>query len=55
MWLRDFLGEDLKRARIMTFGYDATAALGKSMAGIEDHARTLLECLMEKRRSGEVS
>jgi len=55
MWLRDYLGDDLKRARIMTFGYDATAAFGKSMAGIEDHARALLGGLVEKRRSGEVS
>lgn len=39
----------------MTFGYDATAAFGKSMAGIEDHARALLGGLVEKRRSGAVS
>lgn len=49
LWLRDFLPSDLKRARIMTFGYDATPVLSNSLADIEDHANNLLGCLRERR------
>jgi hypothetical protein len=39
----------------MTFGYNATAAFENSVAGIEEHARDLLEALGEVRRDVNVS
>jgi hypothetical protein len=39
----------------MTFGYNATAAFENSVAGIEEHARDLLEALGEVRRDMNVS
>jgi hypothetical protein len=39
----------------MTFGYNATAAFENSVAGIEEHARDLLEALGEVRRAVNVS
>ncbi|KAK0127802.1 hypothetical protein ONS96_007307 [Cadophora gregata f. sp. sojae] len=49
LWLRDFLPDELPRARVMTFGYNAAAAFENSKAGIREHARQLLISLMEKR------
>jgi hypothetical protein len=49
LWFRDFLPKDVPNARIMTFGYDATAAFERSTAGILEHARDLLRCLDEAR------
>ncbi|KAE9372043.1 hypothetical protein N431DRAFT_482911 [Stipitochalara longipes BDJ] len=48
LWLRDFLPKDVK-ARVMVFGYDATAAFGNGVAGIKEHARGLLGGLVERR------
>ena len=55
LWLRDFLPADLPWARVMTFGYNAVLAFSNSVADIEDHARDLLRCLVEKREDGSVS
>ncbi|EPE30856.1 alpha/beta-Hydrolase [Glarea lozoyensis ATCC 20868] len=49
LWFRDFLPKDIPNARIMTFGYDATAAFERSTAGILEHARDLLRCVEETR------
>ncbi|TVY49381.1 Protein SERAC1 [Lachnellula occidentalis] len=49
LWLRDFLPNDLPRARVMVFGYDATPIFANSTAGIVEHARDLLRCLVEMR------
>ncbi|TVY18488.1 hypothetical protein LARI1_G003153 [Lachnellula arida] len=49
LWLRDFLPDDLPRARVMVFGYDATPIFADSTAGIVEHARDLLRCLVERR------
>jgi hypothetical protein len=54
LWLRDILPQDLPRARIMTFGYQAAPALQSSVADIRDHARELLACLMERRAREDV-
>jgi alpha-beta hydrolase superfamily lysophospholipase len=53
-WLKDCLPHDLSDARIMTFGYNAAAALGRSMADVVDHARDLLSCLLDKRNREKV-
>ncbi len=55
LWLRDFLPKELPRARVMSFGYNATAAFENSKSGIEEHARHLLVSLMEKRDYDSVS
>jgi hypothetical protein len=55
LWLRDFLPKDLPGARVMTFGYNAAAAFGNSVAEIRDHARGLLGELIEKRERSFVS
>lgn len=55
LWLRDFLPKDLRGARVMTFGYNATPAFENSVAGIKDHARGLLGALSEKRERNFVS
>jgi hypothetical protein len=48
-WLKDFLPKDVPDARILTFGYDSSVALSKSVAGIEDHALRLLNTLFLER------
>lgn len=55
LWLRDFLPDELPRARVMTFGYNATAAFENSKAGIREHARHLLVSLMEAREYDSAS
>ena len=55
LWLRDFLPKDLPRGRILTFGYNATAAFENSVADIVDHGRELLGSLVERREEKDVS
>ena len=49
MWLKDFLPPEIPFARIMTFGYDSTVLLSKSVAKIEDKALELLNQLSLER------
>ncbi|KXS98970.1 hypothetical protein AC578_4979 [Pseudocercospora eumusae] len=44
IWLKDFLPEQFQDAHIMTFGYNSRV-LSKSISGINDYARDLLEQL----------
>lgn len=53
-WLRDFLPQQIPDARIMTFGYNATAAFGQSTSDVIDHAKSLLSSLVDKREEPEV-
>jgi hypothetical protein len=39
----------------MTYGYGAASIMASSAADIVDHARDLLECLLEKRKNANVS
>lgn len=39
----------------MTFGYNADVAFGNTTADINDHAKDLLSCLIDKREEDEVS
>jgi hypothetical protein len=54
-WLQDFLPQDVQNMRVMSFGYNASAAFGNTTATIADHARDLLGCLVDKREEGDVS
>lgn len=38
-------------ARIMSYGYDSTTAFSKSVTGIEDQARILIDALSLERES----
>ncbi|KAN0070627.1 hypothetical protein V8E54_011496 [Elaphomyces granulatus] len=49
LWLQDFLPQDVQNTRVMTFGYNASAAFGSTTATIIDHAKDLLTCLVDKR------
>ncbi|KAN0070689.1 hypothetical protein V8E54_011558 [Elaphomyces granulatus] len=49
LWLQDFLPQDVKGIRVMSFGYNASAAFGNTTATIADHAKDLLTCLVDKR------
>ncbi|KAN0075952.1 NAD(P)-binding domain protein [Elaphomyces granulatus] len=49
LWLQDFLPRDVKNIRVMSFGYNASAAFGNTTATIVDHAKDLLCCLVDKR------
>ncbi|KAN0067442.1 hypothetical protein V8E54_014532 [Elaphomyces granulatus] len=49
LWLQDFLPQDVKNIRVMSFGYNASAAFGNTTATIADHAKDLLTCLVDKR------
>lgn len=53
-WLKDFLPKKLPQARIMTFGYDAAAALRRSKAEFEDYAKALLSSLVDEREGAAV-
>ncbi|KAF4966735.1 hypothetical protein FSARC_5600 [Fusarium sarcochroum] len=51
-WLRDLLPDDVPRARILSWGYDANthAASGTSSLYLYDHARTLVSDLSRRRK-----
>jgi hypothetical protein len=57
-WPKDLLAEDLSRARIITFGYDADIVRGLSVAGngtLRDHGKALAEDLaMRRKKTGTV-
>ena len=55
-WLKDdgFLKDDFKKARIMTFGYNADWFVGAPMATAEQRAGTMLRELKRKRADVEV-
>ncbi|KAN0071003.1 TPR-like protein [Elaphomyces granulatus] len=53
LWLQDFLPQDVQNMRVMSFGYNASAAFGNTTATIADHARDLLGCLVDKREEGD--
>jgi lysophospholipase L1-like esterase len=53
-WLKDFLPQQIPDARIMTFGYNAAAAFGRSTSDVIDHAKSLLGSLVDKREEPEV-
>ena len=55
MWLQDLLPSKLPRARIMTFGYNASIVGNFSTLRIRDHARKLLSLLRNKRDTEEAS
>jgi hypothetical protein len=38
----------------MTFGYNASAAFGNTVASIQDHAKSLLASLIDEREEDEV-
>jgi hypothetical protein len=47
LWLQDFLPQDVKNIRVMSFGYNASAAFGNTTAtSIADHVKDLLTCLV---------
>ena len=50
-WLEDFLPEQIPNARIMSYGYNSTVQLSKSVADIGTFAEQLLHSLIAKRRS----
>ena len=52
LWLQDFLPLALPAARIMSFGYNSAVIATKSIAGIDEFARQLLEGLEQKRKGG---
>ncbi|KIX01183.1 uncharacterized protein Z518_08908 [Rhinocladiella mackenziei CBS 650.93] len=52
-WLKDFLQQTLD-ACIVTFGYDADAAFGKSTVKVIGHTKRLLSSLVDKREEPEV-
>ena len=53
-WLKDFLPHDVPNARVMTFGYNADVAFGKTTAEIVDHAKGLLSSLVDRREENNV-
>lgn len=53
LWLRDFLPKDINGARVFSFGYDAEVALTRSLATLDDFARSLLNNI-KLERDGKV-
>jgi hypothetical protein len=53
LWLRDFLPKDINGARVFSFGYDAEVALTKSLATLDNFARSLLNNI-KLERDGKV-
>lgn len=50
MWLKDFLPQKLKTARVLLFGYNSNVAFETSTSGISDHAVNLLNRLKLTRQ-----
>lgn len=55
LWLRDFLPNQLPRARVLLFGYNSNVAIQSSSAGVREHAYNLLAGLWLERRVGKLS
>ncbi|OBT71259.1 hypothetical protein VF21_09923 [Pseudogymnoascus sp. 05NY08] len=49
LWLRDFLPKDINGARVFSFGYDSEVALTRSLATLDDFARSLLNKIKLER------
>jgi len=55
MWLKDFLPEDVKNVRIMTYGYDSSLVRGvKSETRLVDYRRNFIQQLENSRSAAEV-
>ncbi|KAL1985939.1 hypothetical protein VTN96DRAFT_7204 [Rasamsonia emersonii] len=54
LWLRDFLPEQLPRARILLFGYNSNVGFQSSAAGVREQAINLLNRLWLERQGVEV-
>lgn len=52
LWLRDFLPEQLPRARILLFGYNSNVGFQSSAAGVREQAINLLNRLWLERQAG---
>lgn len=50
LWLRDFLPNQIPKARIMIFGYNANVALGSGTDGVCEQATNLCQCLYHERQ-----
>ena len=53
MWLQDFLPNNIKGIRVMTYGYN-TELVGPNTGGLLDHRRDLIQQTESARRSQEV-
>jgi hypothetical protein len=53
MWLQEFLPNDIKGIRIMTYGYN-TELVGANTGRLLDHRRDLVEQIQSSRSSPEV-
>ena len=49
LWLRDFLPSQVPNTRIMSYGYESSAAFGKSEIELTDVAADLLNRLNDER------
>ncbi|KAF5535202.1 ankyrin repeat [Fusarium phyllophilum] len=49
-WLEEFIPQDIKNARVMTYGYESHVAFSKSTAGVEEFAKDLLARLAMVRQ-----
>ncbi|KAL1646951.1 hypothetical protein SLS58_003088 [Diplodia intermedia] len=52
-WPRDFLGNDLEGARVLSFGYEASLKMDSSTSQLSDFGRQLLEQLPDFRPTAE--
>ncbi|KAL7788090.1 hypothetical protein V8C43DRAFT_288282 [Trichoderma afarasin] len=50
-WLRDLLPLRIPNARIFAYKYNANIAFGKSVAGISEQAKNLLQCMVQDRQA----
>jgi hypothetical protein len=54
MWLRDFLPDDVRNIRIMTYGYNTSLDEHTSSEHFEEYRSDLLQAIANSRRTGEV-
>jgi hypothetical protein len=55
MWLKDFLPNDVKRIRILSYGYNTQQAQNTIDEDILDYRRRFLQMLKNARRTTEVT
>ncbi len=55
MWLRDYLPNDVKNVRVLTYGYNSQLQGNEARSSLLSHSKNFIHRLREMRKVTEVS